>query len=136
MREHRGKRSNAVPSPALPAAMLLLAVTACAQVTIHAGDGTVSERTRFGIVSIEPRPGTTAQIIDLQGIGLIAQSGAMTLGHLSSSMAMLPAGDCRIVLWLEDTTAPPASLAGLLDGTPELCAVGPGTDRPTHGGDL
>lgn len=110
---------------ALPACVGLV-LAACAQVTIHAGDGSVSQTTRFGILSIDPNPGTMAQIVDLQGIGLVGQNGGMTLGYLSASMAVLPKGDCRVVVWVEQASAAPTTLAALLDGRPDICAVGPG----------
>lgn len=106
----------------------LLGLAACAQVTIHAGDGSVYQATRFGILSITPQPGTTAQIVDLEGIGLVGQNGSMTLGYASSSTALLPMDDCRVVVWVEQATSAPTTLATLLDGRPEICDVGPGTD--------
>ena len=113
-------------STALPAGALL-GLAACAQVTIHAGDGSVSQATRFGLLSIEPDPGTTAQIVDLRGIGLVGQNGGMTLGYVSSSTAVLPVGDCRIVVWVDQTVAAQTGLAALLEDRPDICAVGPGT---------
>ena len=110
---------------ALPACALM-GMTACAQVTIQACDGSVTQNTRFGFLSIEPRPGRTAQIIDLQGIGLIGHNGGLTLGYLAASTAVLPTGDCRVVIWIDDTETAPAALADLLGGTSDLCAVGPG----------
>lgn len=120
----REKWGNALPVGALPAGALL-ALVGCTQVTVHAGDGSVSEAIRFGIVSVRPHPGTTAQIVDLQGVGLVAQNGGLTLGYLSSSVALLPADDCRVVIWNEPGQAPPAALTRLLEDPAALCPQGP-----------
>lgn len=109
-------------------ALLTGALLGCTQVTIHTGDGSVSQTTRLGILSITPQPGTTAQIVDLEGIGLVGQNGGMTLGYASSSTALLPMEDCRVVVWVEQATSAPTALATLLDGRPEICDVGPKTD--------
>lgn len=128
------KTPSLLPSGRRPIVGCLLGICAllpiaggCTQVTVHSGDGTVSERLRFGVISLAPVPRTTPQIVDLRGFGLYAENGRVTLGYVSSSTAALPATDCRLVLWIEDGTTAPAEIAALLDGTPDLCAVGPGT---------
>ncbi|WPZ33110.1 hypothetical protein T8K17_17925 [Thalassobaculum sp. OXR-137] len=114
---------------ALGAPLTLIAATACAQVTIQSGDGSVSQATRFGIVSIETAPGRLPQIVELRGVGLIGQNGGITLGYLSSTMAVLPVDDCRIVVWIDPDTlldgTLPAPLRNLLATRPDVCAVGP-----------
>lgn len=110
----------------LPICGVLAAATACAQVTVQAGDGSVSRDIRFGIVSLDLRPGTTAQIVEIEGVGIVGQNGAITLGYLSSNTVLLPAQDCRLVVWVERAADASADLAPLLDGQPEICAVGPG----------
>lgn len=130
-----GRRTNSlIPSGPRPIVGCLLGVCAllpiaagCTQVTVHSGDGTVSERLRFGAISLALIPRTTPQIVDLRGFGLHAQNGRVTLGYVASSTAALPATDCRLVLWIDDGAAALAEIAALLDGTPDLCAVGPGT---------
>ena len=112
------------------ASAALFVGSACAQVTIHAGDGSVTQDTRFGVVSIEPRPGTTAQIVELRAFGLSGQNGGLTLGYLSSTMAVLPADDCRVVVWVERAGAAPAAAVTkeLLGGRTDICTVGPGAN--------
>lgn len=104
-----------------------MTVTACTQVTIHAGDGGVSLHHHAGILSVDVEPGTTPQIIGFKGLGVFAQNGGMTFGYVSSSMAALPATECRLVLWVDDVAAAPAQISALVDGRSDLCAVGPGT---------
>lgn len=123
-----------LPSDRRPIVGCLLGICAllpiaggCTQVTVHSGDGTVSERLRFGVISLAPVPRTTPQIVDLRGFGLFAQNGSMTLGYVSSSTAALPATDCRFVVWIDDVTAAPAQISALVDGRSDLCTVGPGT---------
>lgn len=118
----------AVPSPAMPAALALLAVlSGCAQVTIRSGDGTVVESSRLGILSLETKPGTTAQLVDLRGVGVVSQNGGVTLGYLASRHALLPTTDCRIVIWVDEgAVEQPRALQDLLANRSDICAVGPG----------
>ena len=75
---------------------------------------------------IDTQPGRLPQIVRLEGLGLVSQNGAMTLGYASAEYAILPTGGCRIVVWLDKETVPPAFLDDLAGKDETLCLAGPG----------
>ncbi len=109
--------------------LLLLAATGCTRVTVRSGDGEVHTENGFGIIRLDTRPGKLPQIVDLEGFGLVSQNGGLTLGYARSNHAILPTGDCRIVVWLDRDTPPPAFLDELAAKGDTVCLAGPGISK-------
>lgn len=109
----------------LLAGMLAALSTGCTRIVVHEGDGKVRTENGIGIVRLTTQPGRQPQIIQSQGLGIIARDGATTIGYFSSDMAVLPRDDCRIVIWLEEDTVPEL-LDEIMARGEAICPVGPG----------
>lgn len=117
-----GRRAAAGPSTVLA---MVLAAGGCTQVTVHAGDGTVSTHAALGVMQIDLGPGRRPQVVETAGLGLLVHDGGFTVGYRTSSVAMLPPDDCRLVVWV-GADASPAALESLLADSDRLCLAGPG----------
>jgi hypothetical protein len=73
-------------------------------------------------------------IFRAEGFGIVSTGGRFTLGYVNAEYALLPVGDCRIVIWLDGDARPQAldAVRGL--GEP-VCFAGPGAPLETEEGD-
>lgn len=95
---------------------------------IHQADGEVQVRNAAGVIGLTTHPGTQPQMIQTTGFGAISRDGGLTIGYFNADAALLPTGDCRIVVWLDENQ--PHEVVDKLKALGDsLCSVGPGARR-------
>ena len=100
-----------------------LATGACTTVRIQGPTKDEYEvKQRFGIVTVELKPSARAVVVDSTGIGVINALEGLTVGYHNSSYAVLPGGDCRIVLWIR-TDEQLKELNQLLRERADICVL-------------
>ena len=124
------KAAPAIAVPVVTAAVL----AGCAQISVHQADGTVTQENRFGSVSINAEPGQKPVLFKARGLGIVSTGGRFTLGYVDADYAMLPVGDCRIVIWMDKGMAVQA-LDAVRDMGDQICLAGPGATDITNEGE-
>jgi len=109
--------------------LLALGAGGCTRVTVQGGDGAVRSQSGFGVIRLDTRPGAVPQIVDVEGFGVVSQNGGLTIGYVRSNYAILPTDDCRVVVWIDRDTPPPAFLDGLAAKGDTVCLAGPGVSK-------
>jgi hypothetical protein len=110
---------------AIVAALTVMVLTGCAQISVHQADGTVTQENRFGAVTIRTEPGKQPILFRAQGVGIVTTGDRFTLGYVDADYAVLPLGDCRIVIWM-DAGMKAQALDAVRNMGDQVCLAGPG----------
>jgi hypothetical protein len=118
----------AIPRHLAPAlCVALFALQACTVVRIEdSRSGKVEVERRFGILSVELRPGTEA-VVESTSFGLVNTYSGMAIGYHSASLAALAPGTCRVVLWIRSDEQL-KELRELLRERADVCVSNPDED--------
>jgi hypothetical protein len=104
-------------------AAAVLGAAGCAVVTIHAASrDDVEVESRFGIVSVRLEPQSGPVTVETTSFGASNSFDGFSVGYRSASLAALPAGDCRIVLWLRNVDDM-KELKALIGARTDVCAA-------------
>jgi len=107
------------------AASSMLALAGCAVVRIQtAGKDDVEVKRRFGIVSVEIKPGAGATLVESTSLGAINGFEGFTLGYRSATVAALAGERCQLVVWI-NTGEQLQELDQLLRDRTDVCVVRP-----------
>lgn len=117
------KRRFACVGPAVVGLAASLAA-GCTNVTIYEGDGSIRTEQGVGQVDVQADPQGQPQVIEVETFGLGLFNGEMTLGYRSSRLAILPLEDCRIVVWVDETTSTDAVRELVDQMGDDACIVG------------
>lgn len=100
-----------------------LGAAGCAVVTIQAASREDVEVTsRFGVVRVELKPAAGPVVVESTSFGAINAFDGFSVGYRSASLAALPAGSCRILLWVRGADDV-KQLNALLGGSTDVCVV-------------
>lgn len=100
-----------------------LATGACATVHIEVqSKDDVEVKTRFGIISLELRPGARSVVVNSSSLGVVNTLEGLAVGYHSTSYAALAPNDCRIVLWIH-TNDQLKELDRLLRERTDVCVI-------------
>lgn len=104
---------------ALIAAAILL-LPGCTVVKIGHGD---AARVRYypGIAIVQVKPGAGSEIISSRSLGISVNRSTLSLGWMSADMALVPPGECELLLWKPSAGAT-AAMGKLLPDT-KLCTI-------------
>lgn len=87
---------------AFAAACLAGSLLGCTVVRIQTpGADGVEVKQRFGIVSLEIKPGAGATLVESSGFGASNGFQGFSLGYHNATVAALSADKCRLVLWIK-----------------------------------
>jgi hypothetical protein len=118
---------------AVCAASSTLALAGCAVVRIQTtGKDDVEVKQRFGIVSVEIKPGAGATLVESTSLGAINGVQGFALGYHSAQLAALAGERCQLVVWIK-TGEELKQLDELLRDRTDVCVVRPdesGRGRP------
>jgi len=107
------------------AASSMLALAGCAVVRIQAaGKDDVEVKQRFGIVSVDIKPGAGATLVESTSLGAINGFEGFTLGYHSATVAALAGERCQLVVWIK-TGEELKELDQLLRDRTDVCVVRP-----------
>jgi hypothetical protein len=102
---------------------------ACAVIRIQSSSNEdVEVKTRFGIVSVELRPGAGTVLIDSRSFGAINAVDGFSVGYHSASFAAIARDGCHIVLWIR-TDEQLKELNGLLRDRTDICVLSPESSK-------
>ena len=102
-------------------ALAVFGLVACARIEIREADGQLKIERHFGVISIRLEPGTAAQVVESNGIGVMSDGRALVVGYFDSHLALL-GSDCRVVLWIEEREHL-VTAHELFGGDTEVCAI-------------
>ncbi len=119
-------------SSAVSLAMVVLC--GCTQISVHEGDGTVTQERSFGAVILKAEPGTQPILFQAKGLGVVTAGNRVTLGYVNADYALLPVGDCRIVIWI-DKDMKVQALDAVRDLGDRVCLAGPGAAEISNKGE-
>ncbi len=100
------------------AVLAALALAGCVQVS---ASGTNDIEQGFGVVEINLAPGDAAQIVRLDGFGLVLAPGGFTLGWTRATYVTAPPA-CQLVVWIENSQQA-QELLSLLGGRSDVCRI-------------
>lgn len=102
------------------AALCVALATACTTIEVREGEGSVRVERRFGLLSVDIAPGAEPVVARVRSLGVSDMPFGVSAGWSAQDIA-LP-GDCRIVLWVEDS-AQVEALEELLADVDDVCAI-------------
>lgn len=105
--------------------LMELVLGGCTEIRVHQGDGSVTTDRGFGAVTFKAEPGSKPVLFQAKGVGIVTTGDRFTLGYVNADYAVLPIGDCRIVVWIGQNGRVQA-LDALRDLGDSICLVGPG----------
>jgi hypothetical protein len=95
----------------------------CAMVMVQAPSrDDVEVTTRFGIVSVEIRPGAGAVLVESTTVGAVNSFEGFALGYHNANIAAVAGGRCQMVLWIRTNEQLQELNALLREGT-DVCVV-------------
>lgn len=101
----------------------------CARVMVQAPSrDDVEVTTRFGIVSVEIKPGMGAVLVESTSLGAVNSFEGLALGYHNASIAAVAEGRCQLILWIR-TNEQLQELNALLRERTDVCLVRPGATR-------
>lgn len=110
-----------------------LTLAGCAVVRIQtAGKDEVEVKQRFGIVSVEIKPGAGATLVDSTSLGAINGFEGLALGYHRANLAAIAGDKCRLVVWIKSGEQL-QELEQLLRDRTDVCVVRPdktGKEKP------
>jgi len=110
---------------AVPATSICLSVWGCTVIAVHApSKDDVEIKTRFGIVSVEIKPGAGAVMVESTSLGAINSFEGLAVGYHNTSIAAVAGGRCQLVLWIR-TNEQLQELNSLLRDRTDVCVVAP-----------
>jgi hypothetical protein len=83
---------------------LMFMLGACTRVSIHESDGRVRVVKGFGLIRIDAEPRSQPQLIQENSFGIVRHANGWSLGYPNARRLLLPAQDCRIVVWVSAST--------------------------------
>jgi uncharacterized protein YceK len=102
-----------------------LGLEGCAVIRIQtAGKDDIEVKHRFGIVSVEIKPGAGATIVESTSFGAINGFEGFVLGYRDATMAAVGREHCQLVLWIK-TKDQLKELGELLIDRTDICVVRP-----------
>ncbi len=96
----------------------LLGLTACTNVTVYAGDGSIAVHRNFGFVSLQPTLGSTPIVFRGSALGLQSGPWGYSLGYSQTSLTLLPPGCHFVVAADSEKAGTRAALKALRDAGP------------------
>lgn len=102
---------------------MITLISGCATVSITDLSGNTRVEHRFGLISIELAPSTSAVVADAWSFGYASGPMGATLGVGHSRIAAIPE-ECRLVLWL-NYPEQAETLAHQLGDRKDLCIINP-----------
>lgn len=101
----------------------------CARVMVQVPSrDDVEVTTRFGIVSVEIKPGMGAVLVESTSVGAVNSFEGLAVGYHSASIAAVAEGRCQLILWIR-TNEQLQELNALLRERTDVCLVRPGATR-------
>ncbi len=108
--------------------VLMATISACTRVEIQKSDGTVSINHYTGFLGVELEPKSGAQVVDVEGIGIVGLQGGYSVGYHHAQLTALPHDGCRLVLWVK-TDQELRTLNDLLKDRSDICAINHNKNR-------
>jgi hypothetical protein len=97
----------------------------CARVVVQVPTrDDVEITTRFGIVSVEIKPGVGAVLVDSTSLGAVNSLEGFVLGYHNASIASVAGDRCQLVVWIK-TNEQLQELRALLRERTDVCVAGP-----------